>query len=135
MTLHQREAKWLKHLKAWQESGITQAAYCKNNKLCPQTFFRWKQRLRDQLSSLPNLISSPIASPNQAAPFVAVNLTNDPIDKPQRSAKRSIQDILLASSPIKSSGISLSIGNQYQISVTSDFDGVALRRLLAVLAG
>jgi transposase-like protein len=36
----------LQHIKAWQTSGLTQAAYCRHHGLNPTTFSGWRRRYR-----------------------------------------------------------------------------------------
>lgn len=37
-------ARWREHVEAWQASGLSQAAYCRRQKLHPITFNYWKQK-------------------------------------------------------------------------------------------
>ena len=37
---------WQSHIDAWQQSGLTRAAYCKHNDLNLQTFAYWKHRFK-----------------------------------------------------------------------------------------
>lgn len=133
MELGKQAAKWLEHLRTWQQSGATQAAYCQKNGLHQKTFSNWKRKLREHLPRLPKLTRSRIVPPNPVAPLVAVNLTGDLVDKSPQPAKRLEQEIRAAPCAGKSSGISLSVGDKYQISVATDFDSATLNRLLAVL--
>ena len=48
---------WMKHINAYQQSGLSKQAYCEQNDLAPSTFFKWERRLE-----------------KQAAQFVAVNV-------------------------------------------------------------
>lgn len=38
---------WQSHIEAWQSSGLTQAAYCKENDLIIHRFGYWKRKLLD----------------------------------------------------------------------------------------
>jgi transposase-like protein len=134
MELSKQAAKWLEHLQTWQQSGATQAAYCQKNGLHQKTFSNWKRQLREHLPGLPKLTRSLIVPPNPVAPLVAVNLTDDLVDTTSQPAKRLEHEIRAATCAGTSSGISLSVGGKYQISVATDFDSAVLNRLLAVLA-
>ena len=41
-----RAAYWQKHISQWSESGLTQAEYCRRNKLSAAAFNWWKRHLR-----------------------------------------------------------------------------------------
>jgi hypothetical protein len=61
---------WREHLDAWQASGLTQVAYCRQLGLSRFQFQYWKRRFQES-ASLPSLIEVPFASvmvrkPNQA---------------------------------------------------------------------
>lgn len=134
MELDQRATLWLEHLKTWKLSGSTQEAYCKTNSLHPKTFSNWKRRLREHLPGLPNLTRSAVISTTPVAPLVFVKL-DDELDKyGDQAGKAILQKTAAPVVATAASGISLTIGGKYQVSVEADFDSTALRRLLAVLA-
>lgn len=39
---------WRKHVDGWQESGLSQAEYCRQHKLSVGAFWHWKRRYLDQ---------------------------------------------------------------------------------------
>ncbi|HEY44131.1 MAG TPA: hypothetical protein G4O11_09135 [Anaerolineae bacterium] len=41
-----RAAYWQEHISQWSESGLTQAEYCRRNKLSAAGFHWWKGQLR-----------------------------------------------------------------------------------------
>jgi hypothetical protein len=41
-----RAAYWQKHISQWSESGLTQAEYCRRNKISAAVFHWWKRQLR-----------------------------------------------------------------------------------------
>lgn len=41
-----RAAYWQKHISQWSECGLTQAEYCRRNKLSAAAFNWWKRHLR-----------------------------------------------------------------------------------------
>ncbi|MHA2314879.1 MAG: IS66 family insertion sequence element accessory protein TnpA [Candidatus Hermodarchaeia archaeon] len=45
-----RAIYWQKHLSQWSESGLTQAEYCRRNKLSAAAFNWWKGQLRRKSS-------------------------------------------------------------------------------------
>ena len=53
-----------KHIKTWQESGLSQVAYCRQHKLNSKTFSNWLQAYRSQqvASAAPTLIPVEIKS-------------------------------------------------------------------------
>ncbi len=44
------------HVKAWQASGLTKAAYARNHDINSKTFGRWCQIYQSQLKSKPGLV-------------------------------------------------------------------------------
>lgn len=38
-------ARWTAHLEGWEQSGLSQAEYCRREKLDPATLGRWKKKL------------------------------------------------------------------------------------------
>jgi hypothetical protein len=40
----ERKQFWLNHLTAWQQSGLTQAAYCQTHELKIKNFWYWKRK-------------------------------------------------------------------------------------------
>ena len=45
---------WQSHIKQWQNSGLAQATYCKENDLIVHRFGYWKRKLVDKKSVTPN---------------------------------------------------------------------------------
>ena len=43
-------AHWRRHVEAWRESGLSQAAYCHQQGLNRKTFSVWTRRIQDNLS-------------------------------------------------------------------------------------
>ena len=44
-------AQWQAHIEAWQASGLSQAAYCRNHDLNDKIFSLRKRQLKDRLVS------------------------------------------------------------------------------------
>lgn len=71
---------WQQHLTSWQGSGLTQAEYCRRNKLSPKCFTYWHRKFK-QLSRQPQLVPVPVitesavkaSGKNQAALKVELN--------------------------------------------------------------
>lgn len=54
--LQQRRRFWEHHIEQWQKSGVSQAAYCRNNQLKAHRFYYWRRRLpisQNRVSFLP----------------------------------------------------------------------------------
>ena len=49
-TKHTPRTDWRKEIEQWQESGLTQAAYCKQNNLLPHQLGYWKRKLNPKPS-------------------------------------------------------------------------------------
>jgi hypothetical protein len=43
-------AHWQRHVEAWRESGLSQAAYCQQQGLNRKTFSKWTRRVQVDLS-------------------------------------------------------------------------------------
>jgi uncharacterized protein (UPF0335 family) len=41
----QKKYYWEEHIKKWKQSNLTQTEYCKKNKLVPDHFSRWKNKI------------------------------------------------------------------------------------------
>ena len=48
MTKEDRTSYWQKLIQAQAESGLSAAAFCKDNQINPQRFYFWRQRFKDQ---------------------------------------------------------------------------------------
>jgi hypothetical protein len=42
--LEERDRLWEQHLRDWKSSGLSQAEYCRRNKVNPKSFLYWKRR-------------------------------------------------------------------------------------------
>jgi hypothetical protein len=52
----QKRQFWKSHVEQWQQSGLSQRAYCRNHGLKPDRFYYWRRRIQDpqgQISFLP----------------------------------------------------------------------------------
>ena len=69
----ERERKWREHLAAWKNSGLSQAAYCRQQGLMQSDFSWWKREItcRDQrVSAAPAFIPVQVAlTPLEAQRF------------------------------------------------------------------
>lgn len=66
---HQKitQEQWQQHIDAWQDSGLSQAAWCRQNGVVVSQFGYWKKKL---------LIEGTPSAPSKAfSPFVPVSLT------------------------------------------------------------
>ena len=54
-TLKSKRRFWKDHIENWQESGLTQVEYCKDQQLKISTFLYWKAKLAKQRLSKPLL--------------------------------------------------------------------------------
>ena len=72
----ERSARWSGHLKAWQGSGTSQAAYCREHGLTPAEFSWWKHELaRRARRECPAERSGPAAK--EVRGFVPLQLTTE----------------------------------------------------------
>lgn len=47
MTENEKQVFWTGHVAKWNDSGLSQAEYCRQNKLNPNLLSKWKQNLKD----------------------------------------------------------------------------------------
>ena len=59
---------YAKHVKDWQESGITQEKYCKSANIFYPAFVYWRVKLLSKNKKTINSKFLPLASPSYAAP-------------------------------------------------------------------
>ena len=95
---------WRKHVDGWRASKLTQAEYCRRNKLSAGAFWHWKRRFLDQDEE-----SAPINKPDIV-----------PIPVQQFTIKEARQPIILHASG-------------YQIELAGDFCQATLVKLLETL--
>jgi hypothetical protein len=60
--LEEKHRFWELHLRYWNSSGISQAQYCRENKLSLKTFSYWKRKLKPE--------STPVYLVEVPAPFL-----------------------------------------------------------------
>jgi len=63
-TMQVRRGVGAAHVQAWQDSGLTQVAYCQQHALNPKTLARWIRRARQvdsPLTLLPLTVRDPVA--------------------------------------------------------------------------
>jgi hypothetical protein len=77
MTREQRRRFWQQHVEGWQQSGLTQSAYCHRNDLNVHQFYRWRRRIMaatpGPMSFLPVAIAS---TPLQSRPAIRIHTPN-----------------------------------------------------------
>ena len=61
---HQKPSFWEQHLGRWQQSGLSQRAYCRQNELKAHQFYYWRRR---------------ILKPRPDVSFLPVSLPADPV--------------------------------------------------------
>lgn len=63
---HRKSSFWEHHIGRWQQSGLSQRAYCRQNDLKPHQFYYWRRRTlkpRPDVSFLP--VTLPVDSVRQ----------------------------------------------------------------------
>jgi hypothetical protein len=108
----EREVKrlqWERHIRAWRESGLSQAEYCRLHQLKPHQMIYWRERIPDESST-----KSPAADHSLVEVF------------PHQSSKQFEPAELSAS-------LYLIISDRFRIDIRNDFDPAALRRLILTL--
>lgn len=70
-------AKWQHHLAAHQTSGLTQAAYCREQGIDAKYFTLWKSKLRSRLA--PTMSTGANKDSDAVPTFIAIKVTPDPV--------------------------------------------------------
>jgi hypothetical protein len=58
---HRSQKDWETILTAFENSDLTQKVFCRQNKLPPSTFSKWKKQLRQNPPEQPDFIELPMA--------------------------------------------------------------------------
>lgn len=66
---------WRSHLKAWRESGMSQARYCAEHNLKPFNFSYWKKKLEQSASGGFVEIQTPLQLTPPRAPLLEVRIS------------------------------------------------------------
>jgi transposase-like protein len=73
----QRRRFWRQHVEGWQQSGLSQIAYCRSHDLKVQQFYRWRRRIMAAaprpVSFLPVTIAS---APRQPPAAIRIHTPN-----------------------------------------------------------
>ena len=101
-----RAVYWQKHISQWSESGLTQAEYCRRNKISAAAFHWWKGQLRKKSKAQKN--------PSTSMQFVEVHGV-----PPIHAGRGETYEVVL------SRGRAIRVG--------SDFDSDILKRLIAAV--
>ncbi len=67
---------WQSHIEAWQSSGLSQAAYCKESDLIIHRFGYWKRKLLDTPLSIPEATGFVALNPVVMSSTLALQLPN-----------------------------------------------------------
>jgi hypothetical protein len=73
---------WIDHVQRWRSSGLSKAAYCKENNLKPGNFYNWSTRSDQVVSTTPATPRSEARVPTPIQLF-PVKLT---LDKPRSAS-------------------------------------------------
>ena len=96
-------AFWRKQIQDWQESGLPQVEYCRQNNLIPHRFTYWKQKLVKKTTEAP-------------VSLVQVNMKAD-----------------FNAGPAYTSPLRLVFNSRYHVEIDRGFDPVTLRQLVYTL--
>ena len=98
--LEQKRAYWKQHIDSWQQTGLTQAEYCRRHNLKHHQLVYWKKRFLKTETDIT---------------FVPLKL-EDLLDIP--------------SSGLEHASLTLVIDNQFKIEIRAGFDPQLLRQLI-----
>jgi len=101
-----RAAYWQEHISQWSESGLTQAEYCRRNKISAAAFHWWKRQFRKKSKAQKN--------PSASMQFVEVHGV-----PPTHAGRGETYEVVLSRDRV--------------IRVGRDFDSDVLKRLIAAV--
>ena len=103
--LEQKRSYWKQHIDSWQETGLTQAEYCRRHNLKHHQLVYWKKRfLRTETD----------------VTFVPLKLDDLLMDRPPQPDRQSL---------------CLEINNRFKVEIRAGFDTQLLRQLIFALRG
>jgi len=102
-----KKAYWTEHIAAWQRSGLSQGAYCRQHGLSQSSLSYWRARL---------------AKASEKAPAPSVTIVPVPQLAPP-------QAVMAAQEPIL-----VHVGDAFRIEIRGDFAAVVLEKLVRTLA-
>lgn len=95
----------MNHIKSWQQSGITQAEYCRRHQITSKKFEYWLRKSRNEC----------------ALQFVSVSLQAEP-------------PVGQTFSSFESSGLAVNFGGSAQLEIGKNFDADTLVRFMRIIA-
>lgn len=104
----EKAAYWSAHVAAWQRSGLSQGAYCREYALSQSSLSYWRKRLGE-------------TNDREAAPFVTIV----PVPLPASAQA----DMATAPEPML-----VHVGNALRIEIRGDFSAPVLEKLVRTLA-
>ncbi len=113
--LSERGRFWRGHLERWQRSGLSQAQYCRQQRLSVAAFGWWKGRLSRTRTS-PEPVSTPHPIEGRGGSFVELTVTGGSDRAPAREV---VYEIVLS--------------EHRQLRLGSRFEPERVRQLLALL--
>jgi transposase-like protein len=113
--------EWAKRVERWSDSGQTAKEFASATGLNERTLIYWKWRLGREARGLTSTSAKP-RRPRAETPALAVEA--------QEATTAFVQITTTASAHFE-----IALANERRLRVPSNFDDVALRRLLAVLEG
>jgi hypothetical protein len=101
--LEQKRSYWKQHIDSWQETGLTQAEYCRRHNLKHHQLVYWKKRFSH--------------APETGVSFVSLKL----------------EDLVDGAAQPDRGSFCLVINNHFKVEIKAGFDAQLLRQLIFVL--
>jgi hypothetical protein len=76
ISTHHKHSFWEHHLGRWQQSELSQPAYCRKHNLKPHQFYYWRRRLLKPAADVSFLPLALPADPVRRAPAVRILMPN-----------------------------------------------------------
>lgn len=104
---------WKKQIEQWQQSGLSQAEFCRQNGLVKQQLSKWKVKLRDE-----QIVKSPTPGKTKKSPC--------PSPRPDRFVEVKLPDSIQSSYQIK-------VANGRILQVPHAYDPQIISELIAIM--
>lgn len=69
-SIEDRRHFWVEHVRQWQDSGLSQRAYCRQHDLIPRKLTYWVNRARQHVVAPGGIVAARIADPRVAGDLI-----------------------------------------------------------------
>lgn len=119
----EKRARWQRIVSEWEQSGLSQAAFCREQGLSIPLFYYWRRRVKELA----------VGSSGQQTAFVEVPCTEASAGADGTGSGRGRSTGTVADSNPAASGVRLHLGSGMLVEVERGFDAATLKTVLTVV--